>query len=95
MSLLKGLNSVQDLLLNVPAANHPWLFWDFVKLYQNRDSFFLSAKAAIHSKRRNFYEISPFLKPVNRLMHPYALKKAHCLKPHILSPVQKKIFPYI
>jgi hypothetical protein len=52
MLLLKALNSVQDLFLDVPAASPQWLFWDFVKLYQNQDSFFLMAKAAIHSNRR-------------------------------------------
>ena len=49
MLLLKVLNCVQDLFLDVPAASHPWLFWDFVKLHGNQDSFFLMAKAAIHS----------------------------------------------
>jgi hypothetical protein len=52
MLLLKALNCVQDLLLNVPAATLPWLFWDFVKLHANQDSSFLMAKAAIHSNRR-------------------------------------------
>jgi len=46
------LNCVQDLLLNVPAANHPWLLSDFVKVHGNQDSSFLMAKAATHSNRR-------------------------------------------
>jgi hypothetical protein len=51
MLLLKALNSVQDLFLNVPAANHPWLFWDFVKLHGNQDSSFLDGKGCSSFKQ--------------------------------------------
>jgi len=44
---------------------------------------------------KNFYEIVNFLKACYRLRHSLALEKVSFLKKHFLSPVQKKIFPYI
>jgi hypothetical protein len=41
---------------------------------------------------RNFYEIVNFLTPIYGLMHPYALKKAHFLKSHILPQFKKRYF---
>ena len=57
----------------------------------------MPTKAAIHSnsRRKNAHEISNFKKPADRLMYPCAFKKVHFLKTHVLSSVQKKIFPYI
>jgi len=40
MLLLKGLNNIQGLFLNVPGVSHPWLFWDFVKLHGGQDNSF-------------------------------------------------------
>jgi hypothetical protein len=97
MLLLKGLNSVQGLCLDVPAASPQWLFWGFAKLFGDQDSSFCRQRLQFIQTEggKNVYEISNFLKPVNRLMYPYALKKVHSPKTHVLSSVQKKIFPYI
>ena len=97
MLLLKGLNNVQDLFLNVRVVSHPWLFWDSVNLHGKQDSSSLWQSLAIHSNRRKkllwnsqiFYSLLQ-VKALPRL------EKSALLENALSTLVQKKdIFLYI